>query len=255
MYFTADNLAKLKKEREACSGNCQQLVEAFLNYPYTHARAREHAHQGLSRRLKILVRCIEKIYATLPPERMELPSNENLYDASIHLQAFVMNVFGGIDNLAWIWVSEKGVTNSDGSELTNTAIGLRKKNERVRTSFSQAFRDYLGGMDPWFEYLVLFRDALAHRIPLYIPPHIVPPDKELVYKQFEHEINQAATHGNFEEADRLTAEQEKLVFFRPWMTQSSEGRTKAVPFHVQLLADFNTVEEIAQKLLEELRRP
>src|SRR5258705_3509371 len=33
----------------------------------------------------------------------------------------------------------------------------------------------LSKLDTWFEYLVEYRDALAHRIPLYIPPGGVRP--------------------------------------------------------------------------------
>ena len=38
-----------------------------------------------------------------------------------------MNVFGCPDNIAWIWVYEKGITNSDGTELEPKEVGLGKK--------------------------------------------------------------------------------------------------------------------------------
>ena len=55
---------------------------------------------------------------------------------------------------------------------------------------------------------------------------------------------------DFEEYDRLQAEQQKLGFFRPWMTHSIfEGRQ--VVFHTQL-TDYVTIDEYSRTMLEEL---
>jgi hypothetical protein len=41
----------------------------------------------------------------------------------------------------------------------------------VRTSLSQEFQDYLKALEAW--HLADLRQALAHRIPLYIPPYVI----------------------------------------------------------------------------------
>lgn len=253
MYFSPEGIEQLSSERAAIIEKGQKLIEAFLGHDYKNENAREYAHHGLSRRIKLLMRCVDRIYDIIPPERSDLPSTEELHDTAIHLQSFLMNVFGSLDNLAWIWVSEKGVTDPHGFELKATAIGLRKKNECVRSSFSKEFQSYLVTMDKWFDYLVFFRDALAHRIPLYIPPHIVRPDKVGEYSKLEHDIHVAASGGDAAQVEALSKVQNELVFFRPWMAHSADGKTKAVPFHIQLLRDFNTAEEIAWKLQAELQ--
>src|SRR3546814_11603884 len=62
------------------------------------------------------------------------------------------------------------VTSPSGQPLNRNDIGLRPKSKKVRASLPQELQDYLSGHDEWFRYLENYRDALAHRVPLYIPP-------------------------------------------------------------------------------------
>jgi hypothetical protein len=93
-------------------------------------------------------------------------------DAAIAIQAFTMNAFGCIDNIAWIWVHEKDIKNGNGTELQRKHVGLRKP--KVHDKLTKEFQAYLATRQDWFDSLVDFRDSLAHRIPLYIPPYVVP---------------------------------------------------------------------------------
>ena len=221
---------------------------------YGHARAKEYASHGFGRRLGTLVRCIDNVFELLPPDREDIPSRDEVVDATVNIQAFVLNIFGCLDNLAWIWVCEKDIKDKDGNELSPKWIGLGKSNKEVRRSFLQPFRSYLDSLELWFTHIKDFRDALAHRIPLYIPPFIVAPDRRDEYERLCAAANDAARLRNFVEYDRLTAEQEALGRFRPWMTHSVFENASFVVFHSQLLADFNTIDEIGRKLLEELAR-
>jgi len=47
----------------------------------------------------------------------------------------------------------------------------------------------------------------------------------------------------------------KLGRFRPWVQHSFEEKAKPVVFHAQMLSDFNTVDELSRKMLDELARP
>ena len=58
--------------------------------------------------------------------------------------------------------------------------------------------------------------------------------------------------GKDKEYDALYEKQKQLGKFRPWMTHSLYGDTKQIVFHSQLLADFNTIYEVADKILIEL---
>lgn len=162
-YFSNEHLALLEEEYRAIPGKCQKLSGDFLRHNYNNARAREYAIHGFSRRLNTLARCIENTFGILPPDIPGLPTREQLSDAAINVQAFVFNVFGSLDNLAWVWVSEKGLTKNDGSPIPNTWVGLKSGNTLVRSSFSPEFQKYLLELDAWFNYLEDFRHALAHK--------------------------------------------------------------------------------------------
>jgi hypothetical protein len=170
----------------------------------------------------------------------------------VNIQAFVFNIFGCCENLAWVWVLEKAVSQEDGTPLKPKMVGLGTTYSRVRQSFSQAFRSYLDSREQWFTHIKEFRDALAHRVPLYIPPYIIAPECLDEYERLGAAENEAARLRNFAEYDRLTAEQDALGRFRPWMTHSPVENAPVTVFHFQL--DFNTIDEIGRKLLEEMER-
>ncbi len=254
MYFSKEDLEKLHEGYPAVIGKCQRLRESYLNRKYNDAQAQEYARHGFLRRLGTLVRCIDNVFEILPPDRVDLPTSEELSDAVINIQAFVFNVFGCADNLAWIWVSEKNLTKANGSPIPPIWVGLRKKNELIRDSFSPTFSRYLKRLDGWFDNLEDFRHALAHRIPLYLPPYLVPEDKKEAYQELENRMAKAVMREDMAEYDRLLEEQRALVAINLCMTHSFEEEAPFVVFHPQLLADFNTIEELGQKMLDELDR-
>jgi hypothetical protein len=249
MYFSNQELEELQKTHREVFDKYMHLVLSYQTREYKDSRAREYAVHGFSRRVKTLARCIDNVFKIMPPDCANLPSIDDRDDAQINIQAFVFNLFGSIDNLAWIWVLEKGLT-KNGSPFPKREVGLG--NNLIRSSFSTEFRDYLNGLNGWFDHLHDFRHALAHRIPLYIPPYTIPKAKEAIYCQLEDAITDAGKRGNFAECSRLRTEQDRLGIFKPWITHSViEGRG-VIAFHPQLLTDFLTIEELAQKMLKEL---
>jgi hypothetical protein len=171
------------------------------------------------------------------------------HEAMINLQAFIFNAFGCIDNLA-CWVKEKGLQH-DGSPIPDTWIGLRENNTFVRQSFSIEFQEYLNGRNAWFKNLENFRHALAHRIPPYISPYTIPNDKVAAYQQQEKDRMAALGRRDKAEYERLSSEQRAVAEFVPCMKHSFEEAT-TIYFHPQVLTDFLTIEDLAQKMLKEL---
>lgn len=219
---------------------------------YQNTKAGEHALHGYSRRLGTLFRAINLTFEWLPPELDAIPERDTVIDATIAIQSFVFNTFGCLDNLAWIFVCEKGVTKPDGTALDPQSVNLGSK--AVRPNFSKEFSDYIDSRDVWFKGMKNFRDALAHRIPLYIPPFIVTPDAVDEYNRLERESGEAMRGGRLAEYDRLQDQQKKLGRFRPMMIHSLTEEADSIVFHPQLIADFNTVDEFGRKMLEELAR-
>ncbi len=213
---------------------------------YESDRAREFAFNGFARRLKIMARCATRVFEILPPDLQGLPARSHLDDAEIQIQAFVFNTSGSLDNLAWIWVSERRL------DIPRSRVGLAPNNKDVRQSLSPEFRDFLGRFDQWFDFIEDYRHSLAHRIPLYIPPYVVRTCDEEGYSSLGARMLAALTRGDFDEYDRLEGEQERLAVFQPHIMHSFGEQARPVWFHAKLIADFLTVDEIAWKMLAEL---
>lgn len=257
MYFSEENIVQLKDDHSKIDSSYKSLLMAYATKEFSSEQAAEFARHGFMRRVKTLKRCIDNVYSICPPEQNTKPSSEELSDLAINLQSFVLNVFGCLDNLAWVLVKEKGIHNR-GKDLPPSKIGLLGKYkgdykfETVRQSLSQEFRDYLVRMDEWFEYLENFRHALAHRVPLYVPPYVVNEEEADKERELENRRTEVLIRKDFDEYERLSEELEANGKFVPWMTHSFSEGSKQVVFHAQIIADWNTVVELSQKFLDEV---
>lgn len=144
---------------------------------------------------------------------------EELVEAVVHIQAFTFNAFACLDNLAWIWVCEQKLTTDKGEEIPPTKIGLNKRCRIIRRSLPADFRAHLKSLDAWFDHLENFRHALAHRIPLYIPPCVVREQDVPRYELLDRQMAKARRRGNFERCEKLRAEQQALTKYQPEMLQ------------------------------------
>ncbi len=100
MYFTPEKLAELNRGHGEVHKNFADLRERYFIRNYGNDSAKEHAVHGFARRLGTLVRCIDRVFEILPPDREDIPSRDEVVDATINIQAFVLNIFGCLDNLA-----------------------------------------------------------------------------------------------------------------------------------------------------------
>jgi hypothetical protein len=67
-------------------------------------------------------------------------------------------------------------------------------------------------------------------------------------------MNESLNILNPYEYKTLSTEQSELLVFQPLITHSIRETKAHYPFHVQMIADFLTIEELGQKMLVELRR-
>ena len=58
---------------------------------------------------------------------------------------------------------------------------------------------------------------------------------------------------NFQKAAELSQEQHKLGTFVPGITHSFSENAPVAIFHAQVLSDWNTIIELSDKVLEELK--
>lgn len=248
MYFARQSIDQLAADLEAMPRKRDEVLEALLSRAYEVPRAKEFALHGVSRRLKTMSHCIGNVFEILPPEREDRPSMEDLVDAVVYIQAFTFNTFACLDNLAWIWVCEKKLTTDKGEIVPSTKVGLGRKCKIVRRSLPADLQKHLKTLDPWFGHLENFRHALAHRIPLYIPPYAVTERDWPAYQLIEKQMAKASQRGNNARYERLKAQQQGLTKYQPEMVHSATDDSKRVVFHPQLLSDFKTVCELGLRM-------
>ena len=252
MQYSSEQLDQIYEDYGELMGKKARLTESYVLRQFRDEHAVEYARHGFCRRIQIMAHCIQGVFERLPPERADVPEEETVWGATVYLQAFVINTFGSIDNLAHIWVAERQVKKADGKSLAPASVGFGKNYTRVMESLPEGFNDYLNGIESWWEYLTSFRHALAHRIPLYIPPSLVTDENAEEYERKGAEILDAIRRGENAEAEALESAQNELISFLPVTTHSFQEQSRFVYFHCQMLADFNTVDEIAWRMLRAL---
>ncbi len=211
--------------------------------------AREHLVHGASRRLGIIRTSLENIYKNFPL-RSSIPlERENLTNCEINLHAFVINVAGIFDNWVWAFVFRHGL---EVRIRDRRQVGLFKP--ETQRYFPDQLKSYLANritIDWHTEYFKRFRDSLAHRIPLYIPPANFTEQEAELYKQLESAKMPAIMVQNWERLEEIEKLQKTIgkPFFGFMESLNEEGASKAVYLHPQILNDALTITEFGNLFL------
>ena len=233
-FYSDESLAEIASARSKWMLRNQKLMENVLGRTYRTPHAAEYARHGVSRRLRSLGHDSDRVFDLIAPDIDQSPKSEAILDATAFIQSFIMNVYGAIDNFARIWCLEAGVLNKKGKPVADGNIGFRPKNTDVRSSLSGEFQEYLQNCDPWFEYIENYRHAVAHRIPVYIPPKTLKDDEINRYMKLEADGTAALMAGKKADFWKLFREQRELGVFEPLMMHSFGEHAKPVPFHAQM---------------------
>lgn len=248
MHHSSDAATDIVKAHPAVSQELQDLWVALATEVRPRLKvpsAQAYLIQGVCRRLKCVRRCLNNVFNLFPVSRQKLLSEDERSDVEINLQAFLIHCHGIADNLAWTYVLERGLA------LDRRKVGLF--NRVTQEVLPEDIRGYLTSerMKIWHRtYAKNFRDALAHRIPPYIPPSMLTPERQQRSAELDAEIESEMRDGNFDRALELEEEQEGLGRICPVFVHSylDEDRSAPVLLHAQLIADSRTVMEIANKM-------
>ena len=254
MGYSEAALRELEEQLLGLQGNCNELISSYLEREFQNNKAAEFVRHGLCRRLSLMARCIQKVFEVLPPASQAVPGTDEIHDVTVHLHAFVFNAYGCLDNLAHIWVLEKNVKGENGLPIRREWIGFGPGNMVVRASLPDSITDYLSTIENWYQNLENFRHALAHRIPLYVPPGYLTAEQAEEYNEIQMRINEAVGRGEYGAVDQLEDEQATLLSFHPIATHSFDENPKILFFHAQMLSDFHTIRQFATRLLPCLDR-
>lgn len=244
MHYSPEQVTELKQGYEAVLRELEDLTRSLIrDYPPSLKvkRAQEYLDHGVCRRFRIIQRCIQNIFSVFPPDRAELLNEQERSDVEINLHAFVINIYGVSDNLAWIYVLEKGIA------LKPSRVGLF--NRETQKHLPREVLDYLRSktIKEWHgKYAKDYRDALAHRIPLYVPPWTCTPAQGDKYRELEAMISEEMTKHNFAQVQKLTDEQEALrrICLTCLHSFSDDQAFPPIYFHPQVIADARTAMQI-----------
>jgi hypothetical protein len=209
-------------------------------------KVRNIVHHGVGRRVAVLKRALDNIFETFPPSLVDLLEMDDLADVQINLHAFVMNLYGFFDSCAWSFVLRHDLD----SKIQNTAnIGMFKR--ETRRYLPESIKEFLNTkeMRNWhINYLKNYRDALAHKIPLYIPPSTISPADEERLACIQAEKMESLVSRNMGRYQALQNEQDSMS--KPCFTFihsfDDPASLKHVYLHPQLLTDANVVIEFGR---------
>jgi len=258
--YSQKTLDEMKSELAVVNKCYHHLLMSYSTRKYKSQDAKEYALHGFLRRLKFLSVSLHKVFNLMPPERKTPPKEGEEVEATINLQSFFTNVAGCTDNLARVWVLEKQIKQNNGKLISKHNIGLGPKNHTLRKTFSREFQNFLEEITQWFDFIKNYRDALAHRIPLYIPPYTILRENHEEYKHLERRKNKAYNealiaeepygHDLLDRYDSLGEQQKNLGVASTMITHSFTAYP--IPYHNQLLIDFKTVVKLGEYMLKEL---
>jgi hypothetical protein len=207
-------------------------------------RAREYLRSGVGRRLRTLHRTLSNMFELFPPSTVEPVDRDVLDDAQINLHAFIMNLYGLFDNLAWAFVLHHELLSVVGDRKNVGFFLLATK--RFFPPALRAFADD-AKMNAWQgEYLKNFRDALAHRIAPYIPPATYSKEDESEYIALEQQWLESIKVRDWNRGEDISRRQATLgspcfVFAHSFDTAEEK---QIVYLHPQMMADAKTAAEV-----------
>jgi hypothetical protein len=254
MSYSRKQIAEFRALRQEATEECSAVVVRYAARQYASDQAREYATHAFGRRVYILLRCVDRVFSIIPLGSKRKPSGGRVDDVMINLQAFVFNASGCLDNLAWVWALEKGVTADDNTPLHPSKVGFGRRYKEVWRSLPREFKDYLHGFKAWRANLEDYRHALAHRVPLYVPPFVIPPADDAEFLALQQEAEAASAAGDHNGYFIARSKLLTLGTFEPMMVHSFAEGSRPIRYHGQVLSDLKTIAHIANRLLTELDR-
>jgi hypothetical protein len=131
-------------------------------------------------------------------------------------------------------------------------IGLFK--EATQQVLPTRLSDYLRNqkISAWHQtYAKDYRDSLAHRIPLYVPPALMTDDDHRAFNEADRNLWEAIKRRDQVEIDRLEKEKDNIgapAFF----VVHAFGDAAPIRFHPQMLADAMTIYDLSEHCMAEI---
>jgi len=248
MAYAVELLKQLRTNHDKVIHDLQTLMFEGLKHsePLGSEEAKRQLRHGVGRRLGVMKKSVEQIFTLFPPAQQTPLQSEVLMEVQIYLHAFVINLSGIFDNWAWAFLFRHGL--NERIDKRNVSL-FKKETQRLLPA---SLSDYLSSQDisTWHEkYLKNYRDSLAHRIPLYIPPAQYTDDDAKRYQELERQKIECIRQGEWDRLDAVWAEQDSVGRSCPLFMHefSDEERSRPLLLHPQILSDGMTVTEFGNR--------
>ncbi|MBF0375966.1 MAG: hypothetical protein HQK72_00610 [Desulfamplus sp.] len=253
MFFFADALDKLERDRYEVITMLNELQQKIIIEAQSldpSSRVYEHLLHGAGRRVRVIRRSIENVFSLFPPSTAQPLNSDVLDDVQINLHAFLINIYGLYDNWAWAYVLRHDLK----SLISNRhKVGLF--NEATQRHLPDQLRTFLSSpvTIAWHKsYAKSFRDALAHRIPPYIPSAELTPEEKCHFNELHAEILECTKNLNLERLEEVLVEQGTLgspsFTFLHAFTEDEPPRPLLL--HPQLLSDGMFIADFGHLFLQ-----
>lgn len=219
-----------------------------VNAPNGTASA--HLNHGVGRRLSVMANAIDEVFKLVPPENTRA-TRVTIGKATICLHAFLINAVGVLDNMAWAYIHWHCIESEfEGPKRADVDLFKARLQSRLPPPFVAFLTT--GQMIDWQKtYLKPYRDALAHRIPPYIPESYLPADDRL-FEINDGQMKAAILASDWDEVDRLQDRRGQILGHAYSFIHDLTPPIHALYLHPQLLADAATVDQIIRSFLASL---
>lgn len=248
-YYTDEQIKDYENNLREWLRRSEQLTDTAISYSFKNPSTEEYLKQGFVRRLQYLEHAMYRLADIYPPNSVKA-SRDTIRDAELLLQSYVMNVFGAIDNLAWVWALERGVTRPNGKKLAPMEIVFNGPKAKVLlASLTPSLTVVINDAEKWFKALRAYRDGVAHQIPIYIPRLL---NKKQLKKAAELKvaIDDAILACDYKLMSELMDISHQLGDYGPQMALN--GQQIRMYIHPQMVCDLATVVNLGEVMFSEL---
>lgn len=185
-----------------------------------------HIQRGFWMRLGMMESAITTFDAKIGNSTKPL-SNYLVFELSLLLNGYYLNLVGSFDNLAWALTYHHKLLeqiDEDNNQHRHFAnISGNKFLKKLRDNKLNQLADKLETNKDWLAEVKKFRDPAAHRIPLYIAPSQYSQEDLQKRKSLDEMAAKLTKEGNHFESASLTYQIEQLGTHLPYFfTQSSD---------------------------------
>jgi hypothetical protein len=247
--YSEEQITEYEESRQRWLDRGDALLTTILTQTFANPQAGEYARTGFARRLGYLDHAMLRLDEVYPPNIVNAP-RDRVRDAELILQAFVMNVFGAIDNLAWVWALERNVTGPGGRALYGSEmVFVGPRCDHLIASLTPPILDEIANAAEWFDVIGAYRHGVAHQIPIYIP-RLFSEDESAEFGRLEFAIRDAFAADDLDAALELMDRKHGLGDYGAMMALNGERRPMLL--HPQLVCDLATVVNLGETIFGEL---